>query len=264
MTTTSPVARFGSGKAVRRIEDDSLLTGRDQFADNFALPGQAYLVLLRSPHAHARIAAIDVTGARALPGVLAVYTGAELVAAGVKPIPASADFKRADKSPTASPRAARAGGGHRALRGRGGGRGGRRIARGCARCGRGDRRALRAAGGGGGPARRRAPACAAGVGRGRRQHRVRGAARQARSRRAGTRQRGARGHARPREPARGAASIEPRATLASFDAAQRAHHAARELPDADGLARRAVHARCSAFPSTRCACWSGTWAAASA
>ena len=55
MTTSSPVTRFGSGKAVRRIEDDSLLTGRDQFADNFSLPGQAYLVLLRSPHAHAVI-----------------------------------------------------------------------------------------------------------------------------------------------------------------------------------------------------------------
>ena len=103
MTTNSPVTRYGSGKAVRRIEDDSLLTGRDQFADNFSLPGQAYLVLLRSPHAHARIAQLDVTQARALPGVLAIYTGADLAAAGVKPIPASADFKRADKSPTATP-----------------------------------------------------------------------------------------------------------------------------------------------------------------
>jgi len=103
MTTNSPVARFGSGKAVRRVEDDSLLTGRDQFADNFALPGQAHLVLLRSPHAHARIAHLDAAQARKLPGVLAIYTGADLAAAGVKPIPASADFKRADKSPTATP-----------------------------------------------------------------------------------------------------------------------------------------------------------------
>ncbi|MFO1397634.1 MAG: xanthine dehydrogenase family protein molybdopterin-binding subunit [Burkholderiales bacterium] len=103
MTTNSHATRFGSGKAVRRIEDDSLLTGRDQFADNFSLPGQAYLVLLRSPHAHARITHLDAAQARALPGVLAIYTGAELAAAGVKPIPASADFKRADKSPTASP-----------------------------------------------------------------------------------------------------------------------------------------------------------------
>lgn len=103
MTTNSPATRFGSGKAVRRVEDDSLLTGRDQFADNFSLPGQAYLAFLRSPHAHARIAALDVAAARAMPGVLAVYTGPELVAAGVKPIPASADFKRADQSPTATP-----------------------------------------------------------------------------------------------------------------------------------------------------------------
>ncbi len=103
MTTNSPVTRYGSGKAVRRIEDDSLLTGRDQFADNFSLPGQAYLVLLRSPHAHARITHLDAAQARALPGVLAIYTGADLAAAGVKPIPASGDFKRADKSPTATP-----------------------------------------------------------------------------------------------------------------------------------------------------------------
>jgi len=51
------------------------------------LPGQAYAVVLRSPHAHARIVGIDATRARALPGVLAVLTGAELVADGLRPIP---------------------------------------------------------------------------------------------------------------------------------------------------------------------------------
>jgi aerobic carbon-monoxide dehydrogenase large subunit len=103
MTSPSTATRFGSGKSVRRVEDDSLLTGRDQFADNFSLPGQGYLVLLRSPHAHARIAALDVSQARAMPGIAAIYTGDDLVAAGIKPIPQSTDFKRADKSPTASP-----------------------------------------------------------------------------------------------------------------------------------------------------------------
>jgi carbon-monoxide dehydrogenase large subunit len=96
-------ARFGSGKSVRRVEDDSLLTGRDQFADNFSLPGQAALLFLRSPHPHARIVALDITAARALPGVLAIVTGRDLVKAGVKPLVQSADFKRHDRSPTAAP-----------------------------------------------------------------------------------------------------------------------------------------------------------------
>jgi aerobic carbon-monoxide dehydrogenase large subunit len=103
MSMTSPSNRFGSGKSVRRVEDDALLTGRDQFADNFSLPGQAQLAFLRSPHAHARITALDVTAARAMPGVVAIVTGADLVRAGVKPMPTSPDFKRADGSRTAAP-----------------------------------------------------------------------------------------------------------------------------------------------------------------
>ncbi len=103
MPTTSPSTRFGSGKSVRRVEDDSLLTGRDLFADNFSLPGQACLMFLRSPHAHARITALDVAAARTMPGVVAIVTGAELVRAGVKPLPKSPDFKRADGSKTAAP-----------------------------------------------------------------------------------------------------------------------------------------------------------------
>ncbi len=103
MPTASPSTRFGSGKSVRRVEDDSLLTGRDLFTDNFSLPGQACLMFLRSPHAHARITALDVAAARAMPGVVAIVTGAELVHAGVKPLPVSPDFKRADGSKTAAP-----------------------------------------------------------------------------------------------------------------------------------------------------------------
>ena len=103
VTDSAEHARFGSGRAVRRIEDDALLTGRGQFADNFNLPGQAHVVFVRSPHAHARIAAIDAAAAAALPGVLAVVTGADLVRAGVKPLVQSADFKRPDGTPTAGP-----------------------------------------------------------------------------------------------------------------------------------------------------------------
>ena len=96
-------ARFGSGKSVKRVEDDALLTGRGLFADDVAMPRQAVLQFLRSPHPHARIAAIDVAAARALPGVVAILTGKDLAAAGVKPLVQSGDFKRADGSPTAAP-----------------------------------------------------------------------------------------------------------------------------------------------------------------
>ena len=103
MTVASQYARFGSGNAVRRVEDQALLTGAGVFADDVSLPGQAHVCFLRSPHPHARILAIDTTAASALPGILAVVTGEELVRAGVKPLPQSTDFKRSDGSPTASP-----------------------------------------------------------------------------------------------------------------------------------------------------------------
>ncbi|HEY3047098.1 MAG TPA: xanthine dehydrogenase family protein molybdopterin-binding subunit [Polaromonas sp.] len=96
-------ARFGSGQAVRRLEDDALLAGAGQFTDDVTLPGQAQLFFLRSPYPHARIVSIDTTAALAMPGVLQVVTGADLVAAGVKPIPGSSGFSRADGSPGASP-----------------------------------------------------------------------------------------------------------------------------------------------------------------
>ena len=98
--------RFGSGRVVPRIEDESLLAGAGRFTDDVPAEGTAFIAFLRSPHAHARIVSIDIEPALALPGVLAVHTGAELATAGVKPI-ASTDvtdmFKRADGKPTASP-----------------------------------------------------------------------------------------------------------------------------------------------------------------
>ena len=103
MTAESKYARFGSGQAVRRVEDEALLTGAGQFTDDFLLPGQAYVCFLRSPHAHAKIAAIDSRAAAGMPGVIAVITGDDLARDGVRPLPLSADFKRADGSPTASP-----------------------------------------------------------------------------------------------------------------------------------------------------------------
>ena len=61
---------------------------------------RTYIAFQRSPYAHARIVAIDADAARTMPGVLAVYTGAQLVTAGVKPIVPGPGFKRADGKPT--------------------------------------------------------------------------------------------------------------------------------------------------------------------
>lgn len=77
----------GIGQPVRRREDLRLVTGNGSYADDVSLPGQAYAVMVRSPHAHARIRAIDVGAAMAAPGVLAVLTGRDFVADGLKPIP---------------------------------------------------------------------------------------------------------------------------------------------------------------------------------
>jgi len=65
------------GKPVKRVEDDRLLTGRGQFTDDFSMPGQCYAGVLRSPHAHAIIASIDIRAAVALDGVRLVLTGAD-------------------------------------------------------------------------------------------------------------------------------------------------------------------------------------------
>ena len=81
------VARDGIGKPVPRKEDDRLLRGEGRFADDVSMPGQAWACIVRSPHAHARILAIDTSDALALPGVLAVLTGADALADGLRPIP---------------------------------------------------------------------------------------------------------------------------------------------------------------------------------
>lgn len=103
MPDGSTIGRYGSGREVRRIEDAGLLAGAGRFTDDFTLPGQTHLSFLRSPVAHARITSIDTAAARAMPGVVAILTGADLVAAGVKPIPVEPMFQRPDGSPGAMP-----------------------------------------------------------------------------------------------------------------------------------------------------------------
>jgi aerobic carbon-monoxide dehydrogenase large subunit len=103
MMDGSAIGRFGSGREVKRIEDAALLAGAGRFSDDVSVPAQSYLVFLRSLHAHARIVSIDVRAAAALPGVIAVLTGADLVAAGVKPLALAPMFKRPDGSAGAAP-----------------------------------------------------------------------------------------------------------------------------------------------------------------
>jgi aerobic carbon-monoxide dehydrogenase large subunit len=102
-TETLQPTRFGSGQAVRRLEDDALLAGAGQFTDDVTLQEQTHLFFVRSPYPHARIVALDTSAALAMPGVLKIVTGADLVAAGIKPIPGIGGFKRADGSPCATP-----------------------------------------------------------------------------------------------------------------------------------------------------------------
>jgi carbon-monoxide dehydrogenase large subunit len=85
MTKRSSLAAIG--EPVVRKEDAELITGQGRFSDDVNVPGQAYAVMVRSPHAHARIRGIDVVAAMAVPGVIAVLTGADAIEDGLKPIP---------------------------------------------------------------------------------------------------------------------------------------------------------------------------------
>jgi carbon-monoxide dehydrogenase large subunit len=77
----------GIGQPVRRKEDFRLLTGQGSFADDISLPEMVHAVIVRAPHAHARIVSIDNSAALASPGVLGVLTGRDFVADGLAPIP---------------------------------------------------------------------------------------------------------------------------------------------------------------------------------
>jgi aerobic carbon-monoxide dehydrogenase large subunit len=79
----------GIGQPVRRREDFRLLTGQGCYSEDFTFAAQAFAVMVRSPHAHARIGSIDTSTAGASPGVLAVLTGRELQSDGLQAIPHS-------------------------------------------------------------------------------------------------------------------------------------------------------------------------------
>ena len=94
--------RFGSGRAVPRIEDEGLLKGIGRYADDVQMEGTLRAVFVRSPHPHARIVSVETSAATAMPGVAQVVTGADLQRAGVKPLPVNAGFKRPGGAPGAS------------------------------------------------------------------------------------------------------------------------------------------------------------------
>jgi carbon-monoxide dehydrogenase large subunit len=93
------MGNFGIGQGVRREEDPRLLTGRGLFVNDVNLPRQAYTYILRSPYAHAAINAIDTDAAKAAPGVLAVFVGADVVADGLGFPGLPAKWKRPDGEP---------------------------------------------------------------------------------------------------------------------------------------------------------------------
>ena len=95
--------RFGASAGQKRLEDERLLAGRGVYSDDRPFERLAWLAFVRSPVAHARIARVELGAARSAAGVLAVWSGADLAAAGVQPIPYPAGFARADGAPMDAP-----------------------------------------------------------------------------------------------------------------------------------------------------------------
>jgi carbon-monoxide dehydrogenase large subunit len=95
------ITRFG--RNILRVEDDRLITGKGRYVGNIPPGDAAHLIILRSPYAHAEIRSIDTSAAAAMPGVVAIFTTADLEADGVNPVPVIPMLARADGTPNASP-----------------------------------------------------------------------------------------------------------------------------------------------------------------
>src|SRR5438105_11904760 len=95
--------QFGVGQPVRRVEDRRFITGHGSYVDDINRPRQAHAFMLRSPHAHARIGAIDATAALAASSVLAVFTGDDLARDGIGTIPCLSAVTNRDGSPSVMP-----------------------------------------------------------------------------------------------------------------------------------------------------------------
>src|SRR5438105_5176495 len=92
------MGEFAIGQSVSRFEDPRLLRGGGRYVGDIMLPGMTFGYVLRSPHAHARIRAIDTAKAKAAPGVLAVLTGADWQASGWGDLPVPGGLSRRDGS----------------------------------------------------------------------------------------------------------------------------------------------------------------------
>ena len=97
------MSNTGIGAAVKRREDVRFITGAGRYTDDIDQPGQVHAVFLRSPHARAALGAVDAAPALALPGVLAVYTGADLAADGIGDLPCGWMVKSKDGSDMIQP-----------------------------------------------------------------------------------------------------------------------------------------------------------------
>ncbi len=97
------VTKFGLAQPVRRVEDPRLLKGAGRYTDDISLPGMAWSSVVRSPYAAARIVSLDADAARAVPGVLGVYTSAELQADGIGDLPCAIPLTNRDGSPRQDP-----------------------------------------------------------------------------------------------------------------------------------------------------------------
>src|SRR5260370_22939871 len=91
--------KFAIGQPVPRSEDPVLLRGEGHYSDDVSLPRQAYAVMLRSAYAHGAIRRIDTRAARVMPGVLAIYTAADLAKGGVGPLPPRQVMNNRDGTP---------------------------------------------------------------------------------------------------------------------------------------------------------------------
>lgn len=76
------------GQSVKRVEDKRFITGQGQYTDDIILPGMTYAYILRSPYAHAKINSIDISAAQAMEGVVAVFTGEDILTTGIVGVPA--------------------------------------------------------------------------------------------------------------------------------------------------------------------------------
>jgi carbon-monoxide dehydrogenase large subunit len=97
------MTKFGLAQSIARVEDPRLLKGGGRYTDDIALPGMLHGIVLRSPHAAATFGTIDTAAAASVPGVRAIYTGADLKADGLGPLPCAAPVQNRDGTDMVNP-----------------------------------------------------------------------------------------------------------------------------------------------------------------